>query len=113
LGIALFFWLFDAPTGYHQLAVSSELQKKLAFQGTDAIKWAYTVMPCGPTKQMIHDLGSAWKDLATWSGISVDDNTNTNIIVDDIFNGLYPLTVHYNTWNASCGFAKLIVSPLV
>jgi hypothetical protein len=34
---------------------------------------------------MIHDLNSVWKDLATRSGISVDNNTNTNIIVDDIF----------------------------
>ncbi len=91
-GIALFFWLFDAPTGYHQLAVSPGSQEKLAFQGTDAIKWTYTVMPFGPTNgpatfiQMIHDQDSAWKDLATRSGISVDDNTNTNIIVDDIFN---------------------------
>jgi hypothetical protein len=68
------------------------LQEKLAFQGTDAIKWTYMVMPFGPTNdpatfiQMIHDIDSAWKDLATWSGINVDDNTNTNIIVDDIFN---------------------------
>jgi hypothetical protein len=52
----------------------------------------YTGMPFGPTNgpatfiQMIHDLNSAWKDLATQSGINVDDNTNTNIIVDDIFN---------------------------
>ncbi len=64
-GIALFFWLFDAPTGYHQIAVSLELQEKLAFQGTDAIKWTYTVMPFRPTNgpatfiQMIHDLDSA------------------------------------------------------
>jgi hypothetical protein len=36
--------------------------------------------------QMIHDLDSAWKGLATRSSISVDDNTNTNIIVDDIIN---------------------------
>jgi hypothetical protein len=35
---------------------------------------------------MIHDLDSAWKDLAARSGLNVDDNTNTNIIVDDIFN---------------------------
>jgi hypothetical protein len=35
---------------------------------------------------MIHDLDIAWKDLVTQSGISADDNTNTNIIVDDIFN---------------------------
>jgi hypothetical protein len=49
-------------------------------------------MPFGPTNgpatfiQMIHDLDSAGKDLATRSGISVDDNTNTNIIVNTIFN---------------------------
>jgi hypothetical protein len=30
-GIALFFWLFDAPTGYHRLGVSLETQEKLAF----------------------------------------------------------------------------------
>ncbi len=84
--IALFFWLFGAPTGYYQLA------EKLAFQGTDAIKWTYTVMLFGPTNspanfiQMIHDFNSAWKDLAARSGLNVDDNTNTNIIMDVIFN---------------------------
>ncbi len=89
--IALFFWLFDAPTGYHQLAVYPELQEKLTFKGTDTIKWTYTVMPFkltnNPTTfiQMIHDLDSALQDLGTWLDISVDDNTNTNIIVDDIF----------------------------
>jgi hypothetical protein len=68
-GISLFFWLFDAPTGYHQLAISPESQEKLAFQGTDANKWTYTAMPFGPTNgpttfiQMIHNLNSAWKDL--------------------------------------------------
>ncbi len=45
----------------------------------------------GPTNipttfiQMIHNLDSAWKDLVARSGIIADDNTNTNIIVDDIF----------------------------
>jgi hypothetical protein len=64
-GIALFFWLFGAPTGYHQLDVSPESQEKLAFQGTDAIKWTFRVMPVGLTNssstfiQMIHDLDSA------------------------------------------------------
>ncbi len=49
-------------------------------------------MPFEPTNgpvtfiQMIDDLNSVWKDLATWSGINVDDNMNANIIVDDIFN---------------------------
>jgi len=40
---------YDAPMGYHQMAVSPETQEKLAFQGPDAIKWTYTVMPFGPT----------------------------------------------------------------
>ncbi len=92
LALQIFFWLFDAPTDYHQLAVYAESQEKLAFQGTDAIKWTSTVMPFRPTNgpatliQMIHDLNSAWKDLAARLGINVDYNTNTNIIVDDIFN---------------------------
>jgi hypothetical protein len=49
-------------------------------------------MPFGPTNspatfiQMIHDLDSAWKDLAATCGIIIDDDTNTNIIVNDIFN---------------------------
>jgi hypothetical protein len=90
--ISLFFWLFDAFTGYHQCAVYPESQEKLAFQGTDAIKQTYTVMPFGLTNspvtfvQMIHDLDSAWKDLAARSGLNVDDNPNTTIITDGIFN---------------------------
>jgi hypothetical protein len=35
---------------------------------------------------MIHDLDSAWKALAEERGLTIDDDTNTNIIVDDIFN---------------------------
>jgi hypothetical protein len=35
---------------------------------------------------MIHNLDSSWKDLIAWSGLNVDDNTNTNIVVADIFN---------------------------
>ncbi len=42
-------WMSDAPMGYHQLAVEKSSQEKLAFQGVDAIKWTYTVMPFGPT----------------------------------------------------------------
>ena len=83
-------WLFDAPSGYHQLAVAQSSQEKLAFQGTDAIKWTYTVMPFGPTNgpatfiNFIHDVDSQWKALATSHGISIDEQTNTRIIVDDI-----------------------------
>jgi len=91
-GSSKFLWMYDAPMGYHQLSVLQETQEKLAFQGPDAIKWTYTVMPFGPTNgpatfiQMIHDLNSTWKALAMELGITIDDDTNTNIIVEDIFN---------------------------
>jgi hypothetical protein len=92
IGLSKFLWMYDASMRYHQLLVSPETQEKLAFQGPDAIKWTYTVMPFGPSNrpatliQMIHDLDSAWKDLAAKCGLTIDDNTNTNIIVNDIFN---------------------------
>jgi hypothetical protein len=37
-GMGKFYWLFDAPLGYHQLAVALASQEKLAFQDPDAIK---------------------------------------------------------------------------
>ena len=82
--------MFDAPIGYHQLAVDSASQDKLAFQGVDAIKWTYTVMSFGPTNgpatfiNFIHDVNSIWKELAKSLGITINDDTNTPIIVDDI-----------------------------
>jgi hypothetical protein len=50
---------------------SRESQDKLAFQGVDAIKWKYTVMPFGPTNgpatfiNFIYDINSIWQKLAT------------------------------------------------
>jgi hypothetical protein len=32
----------------------------------------------------IHDVDSSWKELARFYGISINKDTNTNIIVDDI-----------------------------
>jgi hypothetical protein len=74
----------------HQLVVALASQEKLAFQGPNAIKWTYPVMPFGPTNQpatfiqFIHDVDSQWKVLAVKSGLVIDDNTNTKIIVDNI-----------------------------
>jgi hypothetical protein len=82
--------MFNAPMGYHQLAVALARQEKIAFQGVDAIKWAYTVMPFGPTNgpltfiNFIHDINSVWKELAQERGVPIDDDTNTKIIIDDI-----------------------------
>ncbi len=89
-GLGAWMWMFDSPMGFHQLAVALASRKKLAFQGVDDIKWTYTVMPFGPTNgpatfiNFIHDLDSVWKEHALSSGIPIDDDTNTKIIVDDI-----------------------------
>ena len=77
--------------GYHQLAVALASQEKLAFQGPNAIKWTYTVMPFSPTNRpvtfitFIHDINSQWKAMAQQKGLIIDDDTNTKIIVNDIF----------------------------
>jgi hypothetical protein len=48
-------------------------------------------MPFGPTNgpakfiTFIHDIDSQWKALAQQSGLIIDENTNTKIIVEDIF----------------------------
>ena len=83
--------MFDAPMGYHQLAVVPlESQDKLAFQGVDAIKWKYTVMPFGPTNRpatfinFIYDINIVWQELAKKHCVLIDGNTNTQIIIDDI-----------------------------
>jgi hypothetical protein len=70
-------WMFDAPMGYHQLAIALGSQEKLAFQGVNAIKWTYTVMPFGPTNGLatfinfIHDIDSVWKELAQEHGVPI------------------------------------------
>ena len=89
-GKSRLFWLFDAPHGFHQLRVAADSQEKLAFAGPNATKWTYNVMPFGPVNgpatfiMFMHDVDATWKDLAREKGISIDDDTNTNIIVDDI-----------------------------
>ena len=89
--MGILYWLFDAPMGYHQLAIALASQEKLAFQGPDANKLTYTMMPFGPTNSpvtfinFIHDVDSQWKALAQKSSVVIDDNTNTKIIVDNIF----------------------------
>ncbi len=82
--------MFDAPMEYHQLAVACASQEKLAFQGVDAIKWTYNVMPFRPTNKpatfvsFIYDIDSVWKKLATSRGVPIGDTTNTRIIIKDI-----------------------------
>jgi hypothetical protein len=83
-------WMFDVPMGYHQLTVASNSQEKLAFQGVNAIKWTYNVMPFGPTNgpatfvSFIYDVNSNWKQLTTSRGVPFGDTMITWIIIDDI-----------------------------
>ena len=85
-------WLYDAPMGYHQITASKETREKLAFQGPDAIKWTYNVMPFGPTNgpatfvTMIHDVDSVWKEETAKRGIMIGSGADTTIIIDDILN---------------------------
>ncbi len=78
--------------GYHQIRASEETQEKLAFQGTDAIKWTYNVMQFGLTNrpttfvQMIHNVDSVWKQNAVGAGINVGNSIDTTIIIHDIMN---------------------------
>jgi hypothetical protein len=89
-GAGMLFWFFDAPAGYHQLRVALESQEKLAFAGPDATKWCYNIMPFGPVNGpstfiiIMHDMDSTWKAVAKQCGLTIDEDTNTNIIVDDI-----------------------------
>ena len=85
------FWLMDAPQGYHQLRVEKSSQEKLAFAGPNATKFTYCVMPFGPSNGppifiiFMHDMNGRWQSVATEAGVTINDDTNTNLIVDDCF----------------------------
>jgi hypothetical protein len=78
--------------GYHQIRALKEMQEKLAFQGPDAIKRTYNVMPFGPTNgpatfvTMIHDVNSVWKETAKSEGINVGSFVDTTNIINNIMN---------------------------
>ena len=56
-------------------------------------------MPFGPVNapavfiSLIHDMDSTWKSLAEQDGIQINDDTNTKIIVDDIFSWSYQFSI--------------------
>jgi hypothetical protein len=91
-GRAKWFYTMDAPQGYHQIRVAVESRKKLAFAGPDAIKWTYNMMTFGPVNGpttfivFMHDMDSRWKEVAISRGVKINEDTNTRIIVDDLFN---------------------------
>ena len=78
--------------GYHQVQVNTRLRPKLAFAGPDATLYTYRVMPFGPVNgpeifiRMIFDINQEWQTLAAGRGVVFNEDTNTRIIVDDLFN---------------------------
>ena len=86
------FWLVDCPQGYHQILVALASRDKLCFAGPDATVYRYRVMPFGPVNgptifiRFMHDMNFEWQQLARRQGISIDGDTNTKLIVDDLFN---------------------------
>ena len=90
-GTCEWYWLMDAPMGFHQLAVAASSQEKLAFQGPDAIKWTYNVMPFGPTNgpatfiACMQDIRTTWTRSAESIGLTVGPDLNSVEIVDDVF----------------------------
>jgi hypothetical protein len=70
--LGVLYWLFDAPMGYHQLAIALTSQEKLVFQGPDAIKWTYRVMPLA--QQMVPRLLSTSYTTSTANGKRLQRN---------------------------------------
>jgi hypothetical protein len=74
----------------NQIGGKPASQEKLAYAGSDATKWTYNIMPFGPINgpatfiAFIQDVDSSWRELAKLYSISTDEDTNTNIIVDNI-----------------------------
>ena len=81
---------YESGLRLHQISVAPSLQAKLTFAGPDATKWTYNVMPFGPINgpttfiAFIHDVDATWKDLTRSCGLTIDEDLNTNVIVDDI-----------------------------
>ena len=90
-GRSKFRWLTDAKNGFNQIPVAPNSQEKLAFAGPNATVYTYRVMPFGPVNGPVifiifaHDMDARWKEVAKEHGITIDEHTNSRLIVDDIF----------------------------
>ena len=80
----------NVTSGYHHMRVESFSQEKLAFAGPNGLKYTFLVMPFGPVNDpacfivFIDDMDSTRKALTCSEGITIDAQTNTNVIVDDL-----------------------------
>ena len=99
-GDSVFRWMYDCPQGYHQINATTDACKKLAFAAPNSRIFRYKVMPFGPVNgptifiQFIHDMNTDWQAIAHDKyGVTINDDTNTKIIVDDILS----FSVHEDT----------------
>jgi hypothetical protein len=60
----------------------------------------------------MHDIDSVWKALATSRGISIDKNTNTRSIVDDVVSWSDAIPKALGYMRANYKSAKRTTSPL-
>ena len=83
---------FDCPMGYHQVLINKRVWPRLAFAGHSASLFTYGVMLFDPVNSlvifinMIFNINGEWQVMAIDNGFMIDDDTNTNIIVDNFFN---------------------------
>ena len=106
-GNAVRHFLLDCPQGFHQIGVNKRSRMKLAFAGPDAMIFTYNVMPFGPVNgpscfiAMMFDMRHEWQQLARSRGVKIDENTDTKVIVDDLFN-------HAPDWDTSFTYMECI-----
>jgi hypothetical protein len=87
----------DAFSEYHQIAMEHNSSLKTAFAGPNGQKYRYKVMPFslvnGPVifVIIIYDLKNHWDNLAESWNIGINQDTNSNIIINDTF--IYSLSL--------------------
>jgi hypothetical protein len=90
-GVATWFILLDAFSGYHQIRLSAASQAKTAFFAPRGRKYIWVVMPFGLRNcpviflSMMHDLRELWTQLCEQEGITPSNNEGSTIIMDDTF----------------------------
>ena len=91
LGAAIFYVLWDAFSGYHQVKLSRWSMPKTAFFAPHGRKYMYIVMPFGLKNApaiftaMMYDLRAEWTQLCQEKGISASNDNGSTIIIDDTF----------------------------
>ena len=92
-GDGRFYLLLDCHLGYHQVLVNKRLRPKLAFARSRAsMMYTYDVLPLSPLNgpvisiHMMFNINGDRQLMAIDNSVSINDNTNTTITVEDYFN---------------------------